>query len=238
MQRALVIGGSGALGRSLVEAFKAASWETLSVDLTANPTADKSIAWGPDAPAWGLQLSSLRQTFAGSQPFAAILVAAGGWAGGGAVDGDALVASTEAMLRVCLHPALLGGAVAAHHLAPGGLLVLTGSAAALGPTPGMLAYGCIKAATHHLAASLAVPSAGLPPGARVLTLAPSVIDTPSNRQYMSGPGVDTGSWTPPAHIAAQCVEWAAGRAAPPPSGSVVEPITAGGATTWRVQQLY
>jgi hypothetical protein len=35
-----------------------------------------------------------------------------------------------------------------------GLLVLTGAAAALGPTGGMLAYGISKAGTHHLASSI------------------------------------------------------------------------------------
>jgi hypothetical protein len=82
--------------------------------------------------------------------FSSIVVAAGGWAGGGVGSaGDdaaaaALVSSTEAMLRVCLQPALVAGALAPHVLAPGGLLVLTGSAAAVAPTPGMLGYGMAK----------------------------------------------------------------------------------------------
>lgn len=157
------------------------------------------------------------------------------------------------MEHVCLHPALVASAAASKLLRPSGLLVITGSAAALGPTPKMLAYGMMKAATHHLAVSLAVPDSGLPAGARVLAVTPRVIDTPSNRQWMAGPGVDTGAWTPPEHIAQACVQWA-GSAAPeaaggaastggsanaipdsPPSGSLCEPVTAAGSTQWTVR---
>jgi hypothetical protein len=83
----------------------------------------------------------------------------------------------------------------------------------------------------------------------VVAVAPTVIDTPANRAAMGGPGADTGSWTPPEHIAQAILGWtaqAAGTGAPaaatpalPPSGSLVFPVTAGGATAWRVErQLY
>ena len=124
-------------------------------------------------------------------------------------------------------------------MAPGGLLVLTGSAAALSPTPGMLGYGLAKAATHHLAISLAAQGSGLPPGAKVVAVLPTVIDTPSNRQFMAGPGVDTGSWTPPAHISQACRRWAENPSYAPPSGSLALPVTVVGQTSWRFQsQLY
>ena len=44
MNRVLIIGGNGALGRSVVSTFKA-SWEVTSVDFTANPEADKSVVF-------------------------------------------------------------------------------------------------------------------------------------------------------------------------------------------------
>lgn len=53
-----------------------------------------------------------------------------------------------------------------------GLLVLTGSQAALGPTPYMIGYGCAKAAVHQIGASLAGPSSGLPAGTHVVVIRP------------------------------------------------------------------
>lgn len=44
MNRVLIIGGNGALGRSVVSTFKA-SWEVTSVDFSANPEADKSVVF-------------------------------------------------------------------------------------------------------------------------------------------------------------------------------------------------
>jgi dihydropteridine reductase len=152
---------------------------------------------------------------------------------GGGADAPGLAAGVDAMHRACVLPAFASAAAAAAALRPGGAVVLTGSAAATAPTPGMLAYGAAKAATHHLAASLAAPGSGLPPGAFVAALAPRVIDTPSNRQWMAGPGVDTSTWTPPGAIAAQCVAWAEGAGRDRmPSGSVVTATTTPAGTTF------
>ena len=60
------------------------------------------------------------------------------------------------MFRVCVEPAVDAARIASTFLAPQSTLILTGAAAALGPTPGMLGYGIAKAATHHLVKSLAV----------------------------------------------------------------------------------
>jgi len=95
------------------------------------------------------------------------------------------------MLAVCLEPALVAAHVATKHLSPGGLLALIGSEAALHATPGMLAYGLAKAATHQLVRSVAP----LPEGARCVGLLPRTLDTPNNRKWMAE-GADTSSWTP------------------------------------------
>jgi hypothetical protein len=170
----------------------------------------------------------------GAPPLRAVVVAAGGWAGGGA-GAPTFPASVASMEALNLHPALLAAALCARgRLAQGGLLALTGSAAALGaPAPGMLAYYLAKRATHDLVRALAAPGGGLPEGATALAVAPAVIDTPANRRDMGGAGADVGAWTPPDHIAAKVWEWVEGGAGGrPPSGAVVEPRTAKGATTW------
>ena len=166
-----------------------------------------------------------------------MLCAAGGWAGGGA--GDAAVSDAlSSMVDQCLRPALTASHLAATSLAPGGTLVLLGSAAALGPTPGMLAYGAVKAATHHMIASLAAPG-GLPVGVRVFGVLPRVLDTPSNRASM-GSG-DTSSWTPLPHVASKISEWCVagasgsdGAARITASGTLAEPVTEQGSTSWRL----
>lgn len=40
---ALIMGGNGALGRAMVNAFKAKNWKVLSVDLKENPQADQNL---------------------------------------------------------------------------------------------------------------------------------------------------------------------------------------------------
>ena len=122
-------------------------------------------------------------------------------------------------------------------LKPDGLLALTGAAAALGPTPGMIGYGMAKAATHFAAQSAAVPKAdgGLADEAHVMVVAPNVIDSAANRSAM--PDADFDSWTPPEVIADFILQRAAGGLGREGwnRGEVVEPVTAKGVTTWKLR---
>ena len=244
----LVLGGAGALGRSLVTHLAARGLRPISADLQPNAEAPSSLLLPPRATlADTLQL--LRAHLGGQPPLRAILCAAGAWAGGGAGDPD-FATTFQTMHLANLQPALAAAALAAGGgqrpplLAPGGLLLLTGSAAALRPAPAMLGYALAKGATHALARELAAPGSGLPLGATVLCLAPHVLDTPSNRAGLAGGAPAPPSWTPPAHIAARVAAWvracgssggAGSEAAEealrlPPSGTIVEVLTAGGAT--------
>jgi NAD(P)-dependent dehydrogenase (short-subunit alcohol dehydrogenase family) len=231
----LVIGGAGALGRSILSYFSSRGATLVCADVAPCPALPSVRAAPLPAQPWAAQLAALEPQLAAlGSPFRAVLVVAGGWEGGGA-GAPSFPASVAAMEARNLHPALLAAAAAARgHLAPGGLLALTGSAAALGaPAPGMLAYYLAKRATHDLARALGARGGGLPAGAAALAVAPAVIDTPANRRDM--PGADAGAWTPPEHIAAKLWEWTEGAAAArPASGSVVEARTAAGATTWHL----
>jgi len=195
---------------------------------SSNADADANVVLAGDVNA---QVTAMRAGLGGKAD--AIVCAAGGWAGGNA-GAPALAASLSSMSAMCLTPIFTTAALASSHLSAGGTVVLTGSAAALAPTPGMLAYGAVKAATHHVARSLAAPGSGLPEPSRVLCVCPMTIDTPSNRQWMVV-GTDTGAWTHPSVIAGEVADWCeggAGAAGLPPSGTLMEVSTAGGKSTW------
>jgi dihydropteridine reductase len=85
------------------------------------------------------------------------------------------------MLSVCLRPAITAAHIASQFGGNSSLLVLTGSDAALHPTPGMLGYGIAKDATHFLVKSLALKEGEGSSTMGVVGVLPTTIDTPTNR---------------------------------------------------------
>ncbi|RKP03197.1 hypothetical protein CXG81DRAFT_29354 [Caulochytrium protostelioides] len=239
---ALVYGGTGALGRALVSAFKRVHYHVVSVDFATNSEANANILVERGA--------STQQTFAQIQTmltpkdatapmrFRAIVNAAGGWAGGSAKSG-ALLSTADAMWQQSVASSLVTAHLASTRgacLDDGGLLVLVGAAAATQPTPGMIGYGLAKAGVHHLVKSLAADGSGLPPAAIVAGILPVTLDTPMNREGM--PTADFASWTPPSAVADQVVRWAADPHTCE-SGALYKVETAAGATRFEpVTQLY
>jgi NAD(P)-dependent dehydrogenase (short-subunit alcohol dehydrogenase family) len=78
-----------------------------------------------------------------------------------------------------------------------GRIVNVVSRAVAAPGPGMIAYVAAKAAVAAMTAAAAAELVGQ--GILVNAIAPSIIDTPSNRAAM--PGADRSSWSQPADIA-------------------------------------
>ena len=217
LRRALVLGADGALGSAVTRAFEERGWQVVAVlEPPAGSGAAAAAGAGAPSPASATSpapasarpasewASSLAALSASPLPaLDAVVCAAGGWIGGGAgapagsADSErgaaaaalALAAGVERMTAVCVQPAVTAAHVACSRLRPGGLLVLVGSAAALAPTPSMLAYGLAKAATHHLVVSLAAPGGGLPQRATALGVLPTTLDTPGNRRFLS-----SGEW--------------------------------------------
>lgn len=204
------------MGRVCVEAFKAASWYTVSVDRYGADDAAHSVVIkgeGKDDAATVLnKIKELKLT-----PDAVISVA-GGWVGGHIKD-PLIFDELDKMWRFNVISSVVASHIAAHTLAPGGLLVLTGALAALDEhgTPGMIAYGLSKAATHHLLESVAQPGQ-LSAGSIACAIAPVMLDTKTNREAM--PDADRSTWTPLTEVANKLVTWASG-AERPPSGAVV-----------------
>lgn len=79
----------------------------------------------------------------------------------------------------------------------GGRIVNVAARPALEPCGGMIAYSVSKAAVASLTQSLAIEVA--PDGILVNAIAPSIIDTPANREAM--PDADYDKWPKPAELA-------------------------------------
>ncbi|VDP06968.1 unnamed protein product [Soboliphyme baturini] len=114
--------------------------------------------------------------------------------------------------------------LAALFLSKDGLLVLTGAASAIKPSPGMIGYGVAKSAVHHLTKNMALPESGLPEHATVVAILPVMLDTKANRQSI--PDGDISSWTPLKFVSDLVFDWAAEKIKRPNSGSLIQLITA------------
>ncbi len=112
--------------------------------------------------------------------------------------------------------------LAALFLRPGGLLVLPGAAACAKGTPWALTYGSMKAAVHHMVASLAGSNNGLPDGVVTVGIAPVMLDTPANRAAM--PDANRNTWTQLDDVADKIFEWVSGRSVPN-SGTVYKIVS-------------
>jgi dihydropteridine reductase len=155
---AVIYGGQGALGRAIVNKFKASHWRTVSVDVNANSEATSNVVISGVATAAAATADVERverecATLGANGRVDAVICVAGGWRAGSAEDNDVFVA-VEHMTAFNLFPAISAAHLAARVIAPGGLFVLTGALAALKPQPGMLAYGLTKCATHYLLSML------------------------------------------------------------------------------------
>eukprot|EP00941_MAST-03F_sp_MAST-3F-sp1_P003746 g3746.t1 len=238
LRKVLVYGGAGQLGCACLKHFSRAGWHTTSVDFSSNDdVADHSIQL-PSESSWHTQSQTVQNSLLEhSQQFDLVLSVAGGWAGGD-IGADDLIESMETMWQMNMHSAVVAAQVAKTYLKDGGLLVLTGAAAATGPTPGMLSYGVSKAATHHLTASLASPG-GLfdstfdgKVGRTAIAILPETIDTLSNRQGM--PDADFSTWTDPDDIAKEVRRYIENPRDCPAPGSLVQCKTEHGETTFSV----
>jgi len=217
---ALIYGGAGTLGQSVVKKFNAAGWDTFSVDLFECPSATHSLTL-KTATTTDEDLKNLLEQLKHLQADLSVVIhVAGGWIGGSAASLN-LVSTLNRLFHQNLESAFAASHIALKSpLKKDGFLVLTGAQAGLGPTPGMVAYGVTKAATHHLVASLASTDNKVftDLGVGVVGVLPITLDTPSNRQAM--PGANFDEWTPTDELADKIVEWAQQKNRPS-SGSLV-----------------
>lgn len=208
--KAVVVGGSGALGRALVSKLRETSSVQLvvSVGRHTNEEAHRNVAIPHDKVLQEDSFRILEADLLQDGPFDAVFCVSGGWCGGNLFSAS-LSSDVHEMVESSLFTSILASKLSATLLAgaPAPLLVFSGAQSATGATPSMLAYGVAKAATHHLAISLATdPSAaGLPKSTRIRCLLPSILDTPSNRTAM--PSADFDKWTNLDTLSSKLVGW-------------------------------
>ncbi|GAA1667735.1 SDR family NAD(P)-dependent oxidoreductase [Kribbella yunnanensis] len=200
----VVAGGTGGLGRAVVEDFLASGWRVVvpgrseeSLErLGADPALTPIVA-DPFDPAGVADVVALATAEVGA-PVRALVNLIGGFAQGARVH-ETPIEQFEDQFRLNLRPTyLITQAVLSHLIAGGGgAIVCTSSRAAIKPFSGAAGYISSKAALLAFADALHVEYAK--DGIRVNTVLPGTIDTAANRSAM--PNADTSGWSPPERIA-------------------------------------
>jgi NAD(P)-dependent dehydrogenase (short-subunit alcohol dehydrogenase family) len=200
MPTALITGGTGGLGVSVVEAFTAAGWRVVVTYIVegdqerlpdgAEPVyADLS---DPDDVGRAVRIAAGDE----QQPLKAVANLVGGFKDGEPVA-DTPYDDFLAMFELNLRPTYLVTQCALPRLvaAGGGAIVCVSSKAAFEPWAGGSGYAASKAAVAAFARAVAKEHAG--DGVRCNVVAPTMIDTPANRA--ANPGA---KMVPPEQIAA------------------------------------
>ncbi len=226
MQRTVVVtGGTGALGRALVQAFLAAGDRVVVPWIVEGERDEVSQLWRTALEEGRAQLveadvadeagaAELARRAAGVE---VLVNAVGGFAGGTQLA-DTPLELFDRMYRINVRSAVattraLLPAMVKHRT---GAIVNVASQAAIDTPGGLSAYSASKAALIALTRTLQNELADA--GVRVNAVVPTTIDTPANRQAM--PGADPSQWTPPERIA-EVVLWLASDAGATVRGGLI-----------------
>uniref|UniRef100_A0A0N5B9R3 Dihydropteridine reductase n=1 Tax=Strongyloides papillosus TaxID=174720 RepID=A0A0N5B9R3_STREA len=229
--KVLVYGGKGALGSKVVDIFKENNYHTISIDLAKNDAADNNVIVDSSLDQEGQQKFIVSEVgkILGDDKLDGIFCVAGGWAGGNSSSKD-FVKNCDLMWKQSVWSSVISSSISSKYLKEGGILQLTGAAAAASGTPGMIGYGMAKAAVHHLVKSLSMEGSGLPKNSNVLAILPITLDTPMNRKWM--PDGDFSSWTPLPLLGEKFLSWTTTPSTRPPSGSLLKVVTKNSETSF------
>ncbi|OMJ70423.1 hypothetical protein SteCoe_31609 [Stentor coeruleus] len=206
-QRALVIGGSGSLGSSVISVFKN-HWETTNLDFIENKEANYNIVVSP-ADDTEKHLAQANEVLKGKYDM--ILSTAGGWCQGD-IESANVFSQVEMMMRNNVYPSVLAGHLATKYATETGIIVLSGSLLVFKEnTPSMLAYGICKTMVHNIALNLSTKQ-NLTSENRIICLVPDILNTEVNRESM--PSADHTKWVSPMKIAEKLYEWGDGKNVP------------------------
>ena len=184
MPTALITGGTGGLGLSVVEAFQAAGWRVVVTyivegDQERLPGSAEGVyadLVDPDDVGRAVRIAAADA----DQPLKAVANLVGGFKDGQPVA-DTPYDHFLAMFELNLRPTYLVTQTALPRLvaAGGGAIVCVSSKAAFEPWAGGSGYAASKAAVAAFARAVAKEHAG--DGVRCNVIAPTMIDTPANR---------------------------------------------------------
>lgn len=213
----VVSGGTGALGRAVVDAFLDAGDRVVVPWLVAAEEKELAEARGPAARDGRLVLlqadvaedADALAVARAAGPTEVLVNGVGGFAGGSNVLETSLEV-WDRMYRMNLRTAVaMSRALVPGMLARGrGVVVNVASQAALARPPGLAAYAAAKDGVLVLTDTLHKEVSER--GVRVHAILPATIDTPANRRAM--PDADFSKWTPPRAIAG-VIAWLASDAA-------------------------
>ena len=193
----VVTGGGGGLGQSVVRWFASRGANVRVPEYGARtdyfPELDNVTVTG------GLDLTSEQTVvdfYAAQESLWASVHIAGGFAMAPVLETS--LADFQHQMRMNVQTAFLCSREAIRHMRGGGRIVnVTARPAIEAAVPGMVAYTTSKGAVTSLTRALAAESLGM--GVLVNAIAPSIIDTPTNRAGM--PNADHASWPKPSELA-------------------------------------
>jgi NAD(P)-dependent dehydrogenase (short-subunit alcohol dehydrogenase family) len=194
---ALITGGTGGLGVSVVEAFLADGWRVVvpwivggeQERLPPEAEAVEADLSDPDDVGRAVRLAAGDA----SAPLKAVANLVGGFRDGQPVV-DTPFGDFEALFALNVRPTYLVTQCALPRLiaAGGGGIVCTSAKAALEPWAGSSGYAASKAAVIALAKAVAREHAG--DGVRCNVIAPTLIDTPANRAVIPDAKMTSPAW--------------------------------------------
>ena len=197
-RRIIVLGGTGALGRAVVERLRADGASVLAADARLPGDADRE----PDADyvaVDALDESSVAAAFAAEPAVDAVVNLIGGY-----TPPQPLAALDIAVLRRQLELNLVTAAIVTKHAMPllaareGGAIVHVSSRVAVEKGENSFAYSVSKLGVVRLVEAAAAEGRGQ--GVRVNCIMPSIIDTPANRAAL--PNAMHHRWPKPSQLAA------------------------------------
>ena len=219
MATALITGGTGGLGVSVVEAFLADGWRVVvpwivggeQERLPGQAEAVEADLTDPDDVGRVVRTASADD----AHPLRALVNLVGGYKDGQPVA-ETPLPEFEALFALNLKPTYLVTQRALPVLvaAGGGAIVCVSSKAAFEPWAGIAGYAASKAAVAAFARTVAKEHAD--DGVRCNVISPSIIDTAANRA--ANPG---GKMVPPAEIAS-VVLFLCGEGSAPLNGAVLQ----------------
>jgi NAD(P)-dependent dehydrogenase (short-subunit alcohol dehydrogenase family) len=225
MDRTVVVtGGTGALGRALVQAFLAAGDRVVVPWIVERERDEVSALWRGALDEGRTRLVEAdvadeagAAALARVAPAVGVLVNAVGGFGGGTPLQETPLELFDRMYRINVRSAVATTrALLPAMLARGsGAVVNVASQAAIDTPGGLSAYSASKAAVIALTRTLQEEVAAA--GVRVNAVVPTTIDTPANREAMPA---DRSRWTPPERIA-EVVLWLASDAASAVRGGLI-----------------